>query len=425
MNQYKAEIFDKIQYCFEEYKCNDHHLRCVMHFDRMLDRSALKKAILFSIDSIPILRCRYVEEYYNSYWEHIDAIKYEDVITFIQSSNTAMDLEKIITEKTDTLSGPQIKVFVVTSYKDTLCIIMNHMICDAAGFKDYLYLLSSIYSNLVINPSYIPSKVINGSRSILQVTSRISTLKRAKAIFSLYKADKQNLLTFPLSTGVDSKPLILTYKLDGVQCIKEYCKIHNATINDVILTAYYRSLYKILNLKHETSMAIPIMIDLRRYLENRKAENICNLTSIISSKIRINYSEPFEATLLKVKNEMDSRKDKLPGIGDFEKLSLAFNTFPYFIIKKLLGSISIFPLITLTNIGILDSNKIRFRGACIDNMFMTGSIKYKPYFQLALTTFKNTITFTSNIYGTLEDKQKIQHFFHIIDEELTEAVAAQ
>ncbi|GEM_PF-5968854 len=31
---------------------------------------------------------------------------------------------------------------------DKMCLIINHMVCDGAGLKEYLYLLADIYAHL-------------------------------------------------------------------------------------------------------------------------------------------------------------------------------------------------------------------------------------------------------------------------------------
>ena len=37
---------------------------------------------------------------------------------------------------------------VRSSGKDTLCIVMNHMVSDGAGLKEYLYVLGTLYTKL-------------------------------------------------------------------------------------------------------------------------------------------------------------------------------------------------------------------------------------------------------------------------------------
>ncbi len=75
-------------------------------------------------------------------------------------------------------------------------------------------------------------------------------------------------------------------------------------------------------------------------------------------------------------------------------------------------------MIAITNIGIIDSGSLIFGETPVEDAFMTGSIKYPPYFQLALTTFNDTITFSVNLYGSESDRESVRKLFGLLDEEL-------
>ena len=83
-----------------------------------------------------------------------------------------------------------------------------------------------------------------------------------------------------------------------------------------------------------------------------------------------------------------------------------------------MGRIFVNPSLALTNIGIIDKNRLVFDNVNIEDAFITGSIKYYPYFQLALTSFNDSITFTISIYGKERDRQQILNFFSLLDYEL-------
>ena len=160
------------------------------------------------------------------------------------------------------------------------------------------------------------------------------------------------------------------------------------------------------------------MIDLRRYLSERKAKAICNLTSTIICDIGSEIGDSFDETVTKVKYAMDGQKSNFPGLNGLFILDSIFKLLPYPIVKKIMESVFVNPSIALTNIGIIDKEKLKFDNLNIEDAFITGSIKYYPYFQLALTSFDDTITFTINIYGTERDRQQIKSFFSLLDNEL-------
>jgi len=73
---------------------------------------------------------------------------------------------------------------------------------------------------------------------------------------------------FPLSDGGEAWPFILTRKLGRERTaeLKKYGRAKGATLNDVVLTAYYRCLFQRLAMSPGTELQIPVMVDMRRYL---------------------------------------------------------------------------------------------------------------------------------------------------------------
>lgn len=416
MKTYKAAVFDVVQLMFEKF--NDHCVHCVMNFDGRIDENCLKKAVDMSADAFPIIKCRFVEESYFKfpYWEECN-FKSNDMVHVIETDNVQKTIERIVVQKIDEKRDPQISVNIIREGKsDSLCIIMNHMITDGAGFKEYLYMLSSIYSHLKNGRKYVPESK-NISRGTEQIFKNFSMNDKFKIISSSAKLSKyDNGVTFPL-TGDKDNPFIFTRKISSSRFlrIKSFAKENSATINDVILSAYIRTLHKVLGINH---IPIPCAVDLRKYLPGRKAEGICNLTSNIVCDIGEDIGKTFRDTLLKVKCEMDAEKKSYSCLNGPFMLENLFRTLPYKTAKKILGSVYKNPPIAMTNIGIIDKNKLMFDELNIKDVFICGSIKYKPYFQIAITTFDNEVTLSINFCGTESDRKNILNFLCMFDNEL-------
>ena len=416
--KYKAEVFDKLQYLFEETKFNDHQVHCVIRFANKINKDIMRKAISLLLKTVPILSCVYSYNKENSYWETLSDFKIKDFFIIVKNEE---DFNLFTTSKTNEITGPQIKVCLYsTDKKDSLSIIINHMICDGTGFKQCLYLLSSLYSNLMKDFNFTPNYIVDGNRSIQKVTSQISFSNKAKAILLQNKESNQKVIDkFPMSLDENIAPFILTYEISEKRyaAIQEYSKRNNVTINDTVLTAYYRVLVKMMNMEGK-SLSIPIMIDMRRYLKEKQSDSLTNFASTVITQITVNKEESFQETLEKVNEEMNMKKANQMGMNAFVKLALLDKFFNNaqndWIIKKTLKN----PYICMTNIGVVDSEKLVFEGSPIKNAFICGSIKYRPHFQLALSSFANKITFTSNLYGSLEDRNTMLHFFSLLDNEL-------
>jgi len=148
--------------------------------------------------------------------------------------------------------------------------IQNELLCDAAGFKDYLYLLSSLYTGVEKGPDYRPISRM-GKQNLFQVVKNFSWLDRIK-IFT-----RKNDLTKPDTAKFDfegdlNHPFteLKTVPREKVRLLKDYAKLRGATVNDVLLTAYIRTLYQYFG----RVVAVPRVVDLRKYPPNRKAGSI-------------------------------------------------------------------------------------------------------------------------------------------------------
>ncbi len=222
---FRAEIWDQLQLFFKEY--NDHQLHAVIYFEGLLDRRYIQRAVFLSMDMVPLLGSRFVIGKFHPYWEKVSGYQDADVISFVDSVNPEEEISRFITGMTNELTGPQIMVKVVrNSNKDTLCIVMNHMVSDAAGFKEYLYLLSTIYTKLQNGEDAI-SECYGGSRSSKQIYRQLSLLDRMKVFLLPNEPVKnKNNVYFPLSKEGSRTPFILTHKVSetGFVCSRNMAK---------------------------------------------------------------------------------------------------------------------------------------------------------------------------------------------------------
>ncbi|WP_262392479.1 hypothetical protein [Sporolactobacillus inulinus] len=107
---------------------------------------------------------------------------------------------------------------------------------------------------------------------------------------------------------------------------------------------------------------------------------------------------------------MDKQKKSFAPLKVYSELEETYQHHTLTQAKKRFPSIYRIPVNGMTNIGIIDEHKLRFSGLSIRDVFISGSIKYAPYFQIAVTTFQKRMTFSTNFYGTNEDKAFIDSF---------------
>ncbi len=414
---YRVEAWDMLQHLFKVKKISDHTLRFVATLSGKLDLERFKKAVNISAEAFPLIRSRFNETKFRACWEN-QGYSADDMVKFIETSNTDESVNCFICKGVNAFDGPQLMMEVIRNNEfDTLCISTNHMLCDAAGFKDYLYMLSDIYINIDKKPNY--KLMAMDDRKIRQVFKTFSVRDKIKIMFSQNNVLTHDSAKFDLEGDIDN-PIIemRTISKDYFCRLKAYAKEHDVTVNDVILTAYMRVLFELFG----HTIVVPCVVDLRKYLPNRKANGICNLISNLTCNIGSEIGTAFEQTLYKVKQVMDKQKADISCIKSLVLMEKVFDIIPYKFARGIIAKNYSHAHIEFTNIGIINKTQLVFGNIEITEAFITGSIKYSPCFELAVSTFDDRPTFCVNLFGTQSDKNKISHFLNNLINELQNAM---
>jgi NRPS condensation-like uncharacterized protein len=415
----KAEIFDQLQRLFDLNGFNDHQLHCLLRFESGLapDRDLLRRALVATIGAIPILGARYVTEP-SPFWESLEP---REFAAAFETAATPTALEAFLVRRCDEALGPQIRLCWLEGNSPAAAIALNHMVCDAAGFKGYLYFLCKTYSRLAADPGYVPPRV-DGDRGFSQVVRRFSLPSRIR--FLLTERSDNNRTgdrRFPMEPAGAEGPFIARRKIarDRASDVRAYARAHGATLNDALLTALYRCLFRALDVPPDGSLIIPIMVDMRRHLEaDGELASLTNLSSMAATSVKRRADEPFDATLARVKATVDAKKGYALGVNGFLKLDLLFRLCGDARANRILRRRLENPLICMTNIGVIDVERLSFARVVPTDAFMCGSIKYKPYFQLAVSTYRDEITLSCNLYGAARDRRRVEAFLSEVEAEL-------
>ena len=413
METYRVEAWDIMQYLFKVKKINNHILHFYAEFSSKLDVDKIKQAVNLFADIFPLVRCGFDKSHAIPVWTDMGHTA-DKIVSLINTDNPAESARHFLCQNVSLKEGPQMKIGIIRSSKtDTLCVLINHMLCDAAGFKEVLYILASIYTSLE-NQAEIHIGSMVKDRSVNQIIKKYPFPVRFKIFFSKGNLNPSGTQKFDFE-GCLSNPFIEIRKIhrEKFKNIKAYAKSRNASINDVMMTAFIRVLFHIFGY----TAALPCAIDLRRFLPNRKADSICNMMTNICCDIGPYIGENFDDTLLKVKQKMDFQKTNINCIKNIFLLETLFNVFPYKTATGILKKYFSNPTVAFTNIGVLDKKRLAFGTAEMTWAFMTGSIKYSPNFQVSLSTYDDEAALCVNLYGTQADRCKIGRF---LDDFITE-----
>ncbi|MFZ5987218.1 MAG: condensation domain-containing protein [Bacillota bacterium] len=413
----------------------NYQIQIVMKIDGILDYNKLVRAVQLSVDAEPVLGCRFVENE-TPYWKRLDNIDKIMFCSFEETDNPDKAIQSFLESPLDMDKDPVVKVRLIRSGPyDTLCIKLNHTCCDGAGTKEYIHLLSEIYST--INQEcgiFIPRPRIGGRKDQDRLFSALG-IKNPKAEWNPLEMIPRTMWTFPWRQGRTEATRFVVCRLPygHVDVMSKYGKARGATINDLILTAYYRAMFEISKPLYGIPMDISSTIDLRRYLPNQKAEAMRNLSGGFITAIPRVKGESFEATLTRVIHQMNKVKDGRPGLQNaiggelVEKMSFTkMNT--YFKASSQVSEIAAqYPtpysklcLPGLSNLGLISRSLIKFGENAVTDAYIVPPAVRAPGFLLLACTYNGILTFVSGCYKDEISRKHMERLLNKVKDELME-----
>jgi NRPS condensation-like uncharacterized protein len=381
----------------------DQQLCMVIKLNGTIDEKMLAKAIRLSLDFEPVLGCRFVENSGYPFWERRGDLDQIKVIPVVEPVSPEMALKAFVNEPIHADVDPLVTAKIFREKDtDTLCIKVNHSACDAGGLKEYVFLLSDLYSMLITcgRISIQPNLGRRDQSQIFQHTKDPRT-------FAM-KGFPRPTWTLPQKTGSEPLHSFIGVPHAQFELIKKFANDKKATVNDVLLIALYRTLFAINDTEEGKPMMVQVAIDLRRYLPDHRAESICNLSGALYVALERKLDEPFEDTLEKVCASMNRLKQDYPGLESAAGLEYLFSQGFAGMEKYMAESAEMgrkynvtFPL--LSNFGGLD--KYSFGELEMVKGHITSPIMYPPGFMLGASTFNGEMTLSIGYCGQENTKQ--------------------
>ncbi|MFD1174965.1 hypothetical protein ACFQ3W_01410 [Paenibacillus puldeungensis] len=418
----KAESFDLMQYFYRT--VHEPLIHGLITFYGHLDEAAFIEAVTLSGQAIPLIRCTFEMGGGRPYWKD-RGFTGKDIVHVMESQATYLENEvpEWLAASIDIHNEPQLKIVLIKGPEtDTLCIIMNHMVCDGAGFKQYIYLLGELYTAccgeagdlLRVRPDTTAY-----SRGTGQLFSGLRCYEKIGLLFAEYDLSKQKKQATVHMEGDSGNPFFVMRRMDPADfCrLKERAKRKDATINDMILTSYARALSRETGAEQ---IVIPCPVDLRKFIPSGGNPGICNLTSNFICDVTVWRGDLFEMTLEQVSSQMKVQKESPSCLKSVIMLEMFFHLLPFRVIRKVFGKLFTIPVTSYTNLGVIDKRVLRFGQIGIADAVLTGAIKYAPYFQIAVSTYDDACTLSCNLHSTPHDQVRIERFLEGMISELLE-----
>ena len=419
--RFKAAGMDQMEYAARAGA--DQQIRCVVSLDGHVDENRLERAISLTMDAEPVLGSRFVERPFHSLYERRDDL---DSITFcsaVEVEDPDRELMDFLTAPIDPCRDPLVQVRVFRSRTDTVCVKMEHVAADTGGFKEYMYLLCSTYRRLIDDPEYVPEPNLKGERNIWQVLKRFRFIEILKALRTGTMPGLAWGFPWEKLDHSDRDFAVRRFPPEWFHALKEYGAGHQATVNDIILTAYFRTLFEMNDPEPGVPLPLNVPIDLRRYLPDGRAGAVCNCSGQLYPVITREPGEDFDSTLSRVSDVMNGFKENLPGVGSAIQIRMLL-LFGFrimkagndYLIKKWDAAGKGF--LYLSNLGALSAEELDFGDVGISDSYLVSPIMYPPGALLGVSSFKDTMTFTLGHSGAGANRPVAERFLDLMEREL-------
>ena len=412
----------------------------VIAFDGHLDVTRLLTACAQTLALVPLLGCRFVEAP-APYWERITPLDPRELVRIHPASGSDDDLQHILALPCDPATRPPIRFDILRDKtRDTLCITVHHAVMDAHGLILYAGLLAGCYRDPKMACGTVPSTCPD--RSLTGILSRFPGV--APVPETVMPEPHYTRWVFPAPAGTCTQRAFAIRTLPPTRLpeIRRAAKAHGATVNDVILAAFFSALCDAI--QPEPGLLVPIMlsIDLRRYLNGSSggqksamggSENSVTFDALVTlvSKNIANLSVAFIVMLPTGIPSMDARiaaataamrvhKTNNPGIAsaiDVESFGLA--NYPgildrvQMINEEAVKNGTNVPF--LGNIGIIPDAATAFSPDLpVKNAFLVGIVLNPPGIALGVTTFCDQMTLSIGYGSTTIPRAQMDGFLDTV-----------
>jgi len=461
-----------------------------------LDEVVLRKTMEHVLRSVPVLHSSYVNHPVKPYWRvneindglldkalSVVDVSAERVSQAEGASDTCIfedgaferEIENFVLSQIKASDVVQMKVRVVrydrglcqevSANNETcqvkgchfaICFLFNHMCCDG---HDFLYLVRKFcdtYSKLMNGEE--PPKIKNGSRHFQEMYSGFEgeELKKARKLNKNVSSVKEKYtLDFLDSHGRTMSGRMMSRRImsgrrmsdkskevsfferikispDVFNAIKAKSKADKVTINDVLLAAFARAIYRQARIPVNESLHISVMKDLRANIPeadtrlgitNHTGFLPCRLGECAERKSAEASTATMTATVMQVHNIMsDLKNDEFSGMYGISLLDLAYHLFPDCIAKLAIHIGYKSPRYSVSNLGLLKGQEFALNVAndiivpC--DMLASGTVKYKPAIQLSAFTLDDQLTLSMFLKGNEHDRKVIREFLQVVESEL-------
>lgn len=321
----------------------------------------------------------------------------------IRTSDQDHTLENLLATPLDPLRGPMVRIRLLRSDDDLLCISFNHTITDAYGVKSFGSLIARLYRSKKCEGDYLPAGNSH-DRSFNSIFSLISAAERKKSLGQPGKWKGAWNIPFKSFGRGNRQYATQIIEKELFSLIRQYARIHGITVNDLLLASYVLALAESTHVPAGTCNPVLTSIDLRRYLSPDMYPSLANLSVAFELPVQIPRQPDLPGTVRQIHDLMNDCKSGHAGMGAAMFLCREFDTGFRHVEKELtemekntrdglLGKNPFF-----TNLGVIPEGVTEYN-VPVRAAWILGPVEYSPGFGLAACTHRGQLTLSAGFSG--------------------------
>ena len=273
---------------------------CIV-FESRLDADRLGRAVRLLFDAEPVLGCVFVAEDKPPVWQRLSDLDSRTLFEVLESGDPIADAEAFIAAPIEFTTEPQLRAALMRgSSSDVLAVKVTHVVMDGGALKQALYMLGEFYRRLESQPDWTPEPNVDGLR---HPKVKAGLFEKMGALRTSDMTMLPSDWRLPLEDGRDAGTYVsATIEPDTFRPLLAKAKAAGATANDVILTAYYRTLWRLLESKPGERTPLMNAVELRRFLPADTKTALSNIASAWYMSVPPVGDETFDRTLARVRD---------------------------------------------------------------------------------------------------------------------------
>jgi NRPS condensation-like uncharacterized protein len=400
--RYRVEAFDLWHYGSGHlYKP---FIRIRVDFEGQLDETILAEALKQSCVTFPLIACRFdTTPRIRPRWvPRPNAVReILQVVKLPEDASREDAIQRALTNSPNIRRGPQLRLILVRSNaRDSLCLIVNHMLCDGTGAQQYFGELARLYSRIAegLDPSPTPFVRQRGIGPVLKGFGlHIGLFTPARMGFPATEVSNEHLRAtgFAFESGPFSM-LTVSLPAEDFKHIRAAAKALGFTVNNLLVAAIALAWYRV----HGVSdFLMPCTMNLRGFIPPGTRTGITNFTTQCLLTMKITPDDTMENVMARLIAPMKVYKQGLPGMSQLIACWLVTRFLPFQRMQRSLKDIATTFPFCVTNAGIIDENAVRFGTVAVQSLHPSAPAVFSPAFLATISTFRDELTIALSIEG--------------------------